>query len=346
MGIRSLARELGLSIGTVSRALNDQPDVKAETRARVKEAARLLGYAPNQSGRSLRRGATGFVAALIPTGGYDQNADGGLFRVLEGARRTLLREDLDLIVLFRGPDADPLEHLRRVVTRRIADALILTQTVARDPRFALLDAAGTRYVALGRSLGDEGLHCVDFDFEAAAAEAVGVFAAQGCRRLALFLSGDGMNYEALLEAAFRTEAARRGLGSDAVDVVRACERDLPARLGALVDASGGGPTAALAAHESVAAALYRELSRRGLRIGADVAVIGASPVIDNRALTPRLSHFDADLDAAGVALGERLIRQLGGRRPLQPQAGPTLIPMRFVAQESHLRTGAALPVTA
>ncbi len=346
MGIRALARELGLSIGTVSRALNDQPDVKAETRARVKEAARRLGYAPNQSGRSLRRGATGFVAALIPTTGYDENADGGLFRVLEGARRTLLREDLDLIVLFRGPDADPLEHLRRVATRRIADALILTQTVARDPRFAFLEAAGLRYMALGRSLGHEGPHCVDFDFETAAAEAVGIFAAQGRRRLALFLSGDGMNYEALLEAAFRSEAARCGLGDDAVDVVRARERDLPDQLGALVKSPGGGPTAALAAHESVAAALYREFSRRGLRIGADVAVIGASPVIDNRALTPRLSHFDADLDAAGVALGEGVIRQLSGRRSLQPETGPKLIPMRFAPQESHLRTSDALPVTA
>jgi len=345
MGIRALARELGLSIGTVSRALNDQPDVKAETRARVKEAARRLGYVPNQSGRSLRLGATGFVAALIPTTSYDQETDGGLFRVLEGTRRTLLRESLDLIVLFRGPDEDPLEHLSRMVSRRISDAVIITQTVPHDPRFGLLDEAGVRYVALGRSLGHDCPSCVDFDFEAAATAAVAVFAAAGHQRLGLFLSGDGMNYETLLETTFRAEAARRGLPADAVHVVRAPQRELPMRLRALTGAAGGGPTAALAAHESVAAALYREFAGLGLRVGEDVAVIGASPVIDNRALSPRLSHFNTDLDAAGVALGERLIRQITGRRPVQPDSGPILVPMRFAPQESHLRAGAAQPVT-
>ena len=56
-GIRDLARHLDISIGTVSRALNDKADVNPETRERVREAAAKLGYSPNQSGRSLRRGA-------------------------------------------------------------------------------------------------------------------------------------------------------------------------------------------------------------------------------------------------------------------------------------------------
>ena len=51
-----------------SRALNDRPDVNPETRARVKAAAARAGYVPNQSGRSLRSGRTGIVAAVIPTG--------------------------------------------------------------------------------------------------------------------------------------------------------------------------------------------------------------------------------------------------------------------------------------
>src|SRR6184192_3578787 len=60
--IRDLARHLNISIGTVSRALNGRADVNAETRRRVLEAARILNYAPNQSGRSLRQGTTNMVA--------------------------------------------------------------------------------------------------------------------------------------------------------------------------------------------------------------------------------------------------------------------------------------------
>ena len=54
MSIRDLARHLDISIGTVSRALNGKADVNQETRERVLEAAKQLGYVPNQSGRSLR----------------------------------------------------------------------------------------------------------------------------------------------------------------------------------------------------------------------------------------------------------------------------------------------------
>ena len=110
MGIRQLASELRLSIGTVSRALNDRPDVNPETRARVKAAALRAGYVPNQSGRSLRSGRTGIVAAVIPAYGVAPQSDAGLFTVLEGARRTLQRRALDLIVLFRGSEEEPLRE--------------------------------------------------------------------------------------------------------------------------------------------------------------------------------------------------------------------------------------------
>ena len=75
-GIRQLANELQLSIGTVHRALNDRPDVNPETRARVKAAAARAGYVPNQSGRSLRSGRTGMVAAVIPTRAPERRTPG------------------------------------------------------------------------------------------------------------------------------------------------------------------------------------------------------------------------------------------------------------------------------
>ena len=112
---------------------------------------------PNQSGRSLRSGRTGIVAAVIPTRTFASTTDSGLFDVLEGARRTLRRHSLDLIVLFRGPDEDPLENLQRIVQRRIADAVIISQTTANDPRLTYLKAAGVDYVAFGRSDRDRRL---------------------------------------------------------------------------------------------------------------------------------------------------------------------------------------------
>ena len=337
MGIRQLANELQLSIGTVSRALNDRPDVNPETRARVKEAAARAGYVPNQSGRSLRSGRTGIVAAVIPTGKFASNTDAGLFTILEGVRRTLRRQALDLIVLFRGPDEDPLENLQRIVQRRIADAVIISETTALDPRLAYLKATGVDYVAFGRSAGLDDYPFVDFDFEAMALEAARIFAEQGHRRLAVAVSGREMNYEAITAAEFAAEAARLGLDPDAVSVLPMQGSRLATATRDLFADPERAPTAILATHESIAAALYRDLAELGLRVGVDVSVICIFPSVETRALVPPLTHFDTDLDAVGTALAEYLLA-------LQPDAPTgavprpaTLVPLRFAPRASHGR---------
>jgi DNA-binding LacI/PurR family transcriptional regulator len=340
MGIRQLASELHLSIGTVSRALNDRPDVNPETRARVKAAAARAGYVPNQSGRSLRSGRTGIVAAVIPTRAFAPSADSGLFTVLEGARRTLRRHALDLIVLFRGPDEDPLENLQRIVQRRIADAVIISSTVARDPRLAYLQAAGIEYVTFGRSAGLEGYPFVDHDIEGMAAEAARVFVGDGHRRLALAVDDEMQNYEDMAFASFAAEAVRLGLPPSSVRLIRLRDGRISEADRASFARRGSGPTAVLATHEWRAAAIYAVLDQLGLKVGADVSVICTFPCIDTRGLSPALSHFQADLDAVGVALAEQLIARLPDSR-VEPRPA-ALIPLRFAPRASHGRAPIAV----
>jgi DNA-binding LacI/PurR family transcriptional regulator len=320
-----------LSIGTVSRALNDQPDVKAETRARVKEAALRSGYVPNQSGRSLRKGTTGIVAAVIPTIGPCENSDGGILKVLEGARRTLRAQDLDLIIMLRGPEEDAMENLRRIVSRRIADALIITQTVANDARLSYLAEAAVTHVSFGRSEGDASGNWVDFDYATAVRETVRMLARDGHRRVALVQSGRDLSFERVIARAFREEARGAGIPETGLTVLNADPRDDTIR--ALFRDSDSRPTAVLASHESVAGHLYSLLPPRGVRIGVDVALVSMSPVIDGAALTPPLSCYDCDLDGAGAALGTRIVALMAGGSAGDP--APELMPMRFVARQSH-----------
>src|SRR5690348_1904529 len=64
--IRDVALHSGVSVKTVSRALNDHPDVSAETRATVQQAALALGYQPSPLARGLRSGSTGMIGLLVP----------------------------------------------------------------------------------------------------------------------------------------------------------------------------------------------------------------------------------------------------------------------------------------
>jgi DNA-binding LacI/PurR family transcriptional regulator len=335
VGIRQLASELRLSIGTVSRALNDRPDVNPETRARVKEAAQRAGYVPNQSGRSLRSGRTGIVAAIIPGHGVAPRSDAGLFTVLEGVRRTLQRRGLDLIVLFRGSEEDPLAHIQRIVQRRIADSLIVSQIMPRDPRLAWMLAEGVEFVAYGRSAGLEGYPYVDSDVETAAAQAVQVFARDGHRRLAVTLGARPANYETLMLQAMRAEASRLGLGAGAVTALPTEEGRLAEAACAALAHAPEAPTAVLASHEARAIALYDELARLGRRVGPDVSVISVFPAIGARGLTPALSHFETDLEGIGVALAEHLLAMLPDAQADLERPASRLVPLRFVPRDSH-----------
>ena len=203
IGIRQLARHLGLSIGTVSRALNDRDDVNAETRQRVLEAAAELGYSPNQSGRSLRRGRTDLVAMIVPSGPDDTLINTVFLSVLNGLKRRLGAHGLDLAMFVEDGREDRLAALRRVTERGIADALIIADTESVDPRVDYLLKLKRPFVTFGRTKTPTRHAFVDPDFDAAVEDAVGHLAALGHERIGLVLPDRPMHYLALVEAGYR-----------------------------------------------------------------------------------------------------------------------------------------------
>ena len=123
MGIKQLALELGLSIATVSRALNDHPESSEETRKRVKEAARARGYSANQSGRSLRKGKHNTIGLMLPPKSSHENYTWSLFLTLaEGIQDCVAPQDVELVLFQNRDEEDELARLRRVVERRLVDA--------------------------------------------------------------------------------------------------------------------------------------------------------------------------------------------------------------------------------
>jgi DNA-binding LacI/PurR family transcriptional regulator len=330
MGIRDVARQLGVSIGTVSRALNDRPDVSEATRARVKAAAARLGYVPNQSGRSLRTGRTGMVAGIVPAIGPAAGSEGIFLPIFEGARKRLREDDLDLVMLFCGDQEAPEVALRRLVARRIVDGVILTRTLPEDARVACLHDAEMPHVAFGRSRGLADTAWVDFDVAGAVEQGLAMLHAAGHRRFALCLRDHGATFTILAEAAFLRCGARAGLAGDALQVLRLHDAEEAA------DAlARQRPTAVFAVDEALAASLYRVFDRLGRPVGREVALICLLPVRSCEALHPRLSSFETDLCAVGRQLADRLIAQIHPRIAPEPSRP---LPLTFRARESHRLT--------
>jgi DNA-binding LacI/PurR family transcriptional regulator len=311
-GIRALARHLDLSIGTVSRALNDKADVNPGTRARVREAAAKLGYSPNQSGRSLRRGQTDLVGVIVPTAGDRTFINSVFLSVLDGLRRRLSADQLDLAIFLHGPEEDVFGSLRRLTERGIFDGLIIADTLRIDPRIDYLLDKRTPFVAFGRSSSGGGHPWVDPDFEAAVEGSIERLVGLGHRRIALMLTVGETNYLHLILESYRRAMARHGLAV-APDYVQ--RRPIGEKGG--YDAGGAflaaetAPTAILVSDAMQTIGLYRKLNDSGLQPGRDVSLIGILTEERARFLAPSLASFQTDWTGVGARLGEALVAAIG-----------------------------------
>jgi DNA-binding LacI/PurR family transcriptional regulator len=333
-GIRDLAARLGISIGTVSRALNGRPDVNPLTRQRVIDAARALGYVPQQSGRSLRKGTTHSVGLLweIPVG-REAYGEPFFLPLFGGTQHVLAKHDYDLVIMLDQPTGDPLARLRRIVQRRQVDALILPWTRAADPRLDYLAENQVPFVALGRSLSGGAHPWIDLDFETASLTATERFLAAGHRRIALGVPADSLMQKRFFVAGYRRALLAAGLPFDESLVAEGAVTPAGGYdVAATVLAREARPTAIIAIDSSMAVGIYRRLAECGLRCGADVAVLGGvhdTPV--SEFLVPGLTCFSLDTAALGRRLAEVLLETLD-HRSAEPRG--ELWPLHLVERES------------
>lgn len=335
-GIRRLAQHLNISIGTVSRALNGRPDVNEETRKRVLDAAAELGYVPNQSGRSLRQGATNAIGFMIESGKAADNGDDFFLGVVDGVQRVLSRHHLDLVVLPCSTEEDPAQYVQRIVARRLVDALIISSTHRKDARIEFLKKARIPFIALGRS-GTNGTYpWLDLDFEGVVNRAMDRLVAAGHRRIAVGVPSNDINLGFIYLDGYKAALARHGIAFDPGLVIRAATSEQGGyQVAHELLAMPQRPTAVTLIYEQMAIGLYRRFNEAGLRPGRDIAVIGFRESPLSRFLSPTLTSFRMSLRDLGVALGESLLASMPAYAEIYPQGLVQRVwPMELVPGES------------
>jgi DNA-binding LacI/PurR family transcriptional regulator len=315
LNIHDLAKQLNVSIGTVSRALNGKAGVKDETRKRVLEKADELGYSPNQSGRSLRQGTTGLIGFMIITNRERAYRGEAFFMsVLDGLQTYLAANNMELVVHLCGSDQDPELHLRRVVERRLVDGIILSHTLRRDGRIAYLNARKLPFIAFGRSQEPGKYNWLDLDFEGAAEQAIDHLVELGHRRIVVATAADDINFGHIFVEACRSNLARHGIGLPDEFILRE----------ALTEAGGYKtaerilemdvrPTAVVLVESTMAIGFYHKFHDVGLEVGKDISVIGFDNSQTGDFLKPPLTHFRLSHQDLGGWLGENMLAQLAAK---------------------------------
>jgi len=328
VNIHDLARHLNVSIGTVSRALNGRADVSDETRRRVVAAAKRLGYSPNQSGRSLRSGATGMVGFMIIANRARASSGEAFFMtVFDGVQSKLAKSGMDLVIYYCGAEQNPETFAKRIVERKLVDGLIISQTTRIDRRIDYLIQRKFPFIAFGRSASGGAHSWLDLDFEGVAEQAIDLLCRQGHRRIAVATCEGDVNFGHVYLEACRAALARRGieLTDDLIHAV-AMSQAGGYRLGESLLASRKPPTALVLVENSIAIGLYSKLREAGVTPGRDLAVVGFDQTpTSSLFLSPSLTQFRLSLTELGAWLGGHMAALIEARR-----AGATMPPARKI----------------
>ncbi|WP_288194746.1 LacI family DNA-binding transcriptional regulator [uncultured Phyllobacterium sp.] len=337
MSIRDLARHLDISIGTVSRALNGKADVNQETRERVLEAAKQLGYVPNQSGRSLRQGTTNTIGFMIESTIETVDTGGSFFMpVFEGVQSVFRRHHLDLVALLCGTDEEPAAYLNRVVARRFVDGLIISATTRHDPRIDFLLERKIPFITLGRSETAGNYPWIDLDFEGVATAAVRRLAGLGHSRIAIAVPASDINLGYIFLDAYKQALAASGIAFDPDYVFRShANEEGGYQIASAVLAQGRMPTAIILVNENMALGLYRRFYESDIHPGRDIAVIGFRESTQSRFLSPTLTCFRISLRDLGIKLAESLLSTMPAYEDHYPQERVQLVwPLQLIPGES------------
>lgn len=281
--IHEVAEAAGVSISTVSYALSGKRPVSEKTRVRIEDAVRVLGYEPDAGARMLAGRRTHIFALTEPLRA-DTHAPTHMAFVLATAVAARQR-GYDILLLT---DEQASEGMNRVAASNLVDAILVLDVAPDDERAAIARTVRTPTVFIGIPDDQEGLTCVDLDFEAAGHLAVDRLADAGHTRITLLgqteVSYRKSNFPRRLLHGVQDRAVERGVGLDWVTTGTSATDTAAVRAAAEAAIARGDRAFIVHAVDDVHAALLAVLDERGLRVGEDVSVISAAASFDTTTL--------------------------------------------------------------
>jgi LacI family transcriptional regulator len=273
-GIKDVAARAGVSVGTVSNVLNRPHLVRQETRDRVEAAMAELGFVRNESARQLRAGSSRIVAFV-----FVDTSNPFFTDVARGAEEECRDSGLALVMCNSDGDRDREDdYLSLLLEQRVRGVMIAT-TDARGARLRSLPELGVPVVLVDSGGPSTARWCAVGVNDVAGGElALSHLVGQGHRRIAFI--GGPLGGPQLSD---RIAGARGALESAGVspDLLRVIEtRSTTVRAGReggrylVALPAARRPTAAFCGNDLVALGLLQELTRRGVRVPDDIAIVG------------------------------------------------------------------------
>lgn len=312
--LKTIARLSGLAVPTVSRALNDAPDIGNDTKKLIRKIANDIGYIPNRAGVRLRTGRTNVISLVMST---EHDLMSHTARLIASVAGGLRDTPFHMIVTPFFPDQDPMDPVRYIVETGSADAIIMNQIKPADPRVAYLMERKFPFATHGRTNWSDKHPYYDYDNRAFGGLAVKQLAARGRKNIFVIAPPQTQSYaQHMIEGVQGAALVHKvnvtiadGITSDtpSADAVSFVRKTLQARpeIDAIITASTSSAMAAVAG-----------LEQHGAQVGKEIDVFAKEAM-------PFLKLFRADIltvaeqvNTAGDFLAKAAIQAI--RKPDEP----------------------------
>lgn len=334
--IKDVALAAGVSIGTVSKALNNAGTLSHATRARILRVAAEVGFRPNDLAQALHRGQS-FTVGLISNDSFGRFT----LPILEGLERELAARGIAIFMCNATDDPErERQHIEQLLRKQVDGLIFTARRADRRPEVAVQLSGLPALFVFSRSDDPQSL-CLLPDDEGGARAATEHLLATGRRRVAHVTGPERFEAVRLRCAGYRAALTAAGHG-DAVRILtgRWSEEWGRAAVGPLFADRDAAPDGIVAGNDQIARGVLDGLRDRGIAVPDAVGVVGFDNwevMVD--AARPRLTSVDMNLFALGQEAGRQIVRLIDG----EALHGELRLPCTIVVRESCGAERAANP---
>lgn len=331
--IKDIAKKVGRSVTTVSRALNGYDDVSPETRALIEKTARELGYTPNTYAQRLQKQRSDTIGFVIPTFG-PRFSDPFFSEFLAGIGNKASQLGFDVLVSTCAPGKEEMDTYRAKVDGKRVDGLIIIRTRQQDPRIRYLVKKDFPFVSFGRTRDGFDFPYVDEDSVYGMKLVVDHLVSGGHRRIACIAPPSELNFGLDRLEGFINGIREAGLqnADDRIKFGDLTQRDGYRCASELLDLPNP-PTAIAACNDLMAFGAMRAVRERGYEVGKDIAVTGFDDIPMAEHADPPLTTVHQPIYKIGTMVCEMLIELITKNRLETPHI--VLKPSLVVRQSSR-----------